>query len=135
DHDTSVPLPRPVANRRAGLTFGRDGCRVVAGDPVVHAGGEGAAGGLLRAGDGVLHAARPGRGAVGATVELHAHATGLRGPCRGQVEGERCDGGDERDGLQRRALHTPRNCSCSVLPSIARVADLPFVATWVTSSK
>src|SRR5437016_14007557 len=127
--------PGPFPSRLAGLTFGREGGRVVAGDPVVHAGGEGAAGGLLRAGDGVLHAARPGRGAVGATVELHAHATGLCGPCRGQVEEERCDGGDKRDGVQRGALHAPRNCSCSVLPSIARVADLPFVATWVTSSK
>src|SRR2546426_75785 len=126
---------RKTVGGLSGLTFRRDGGRVVAGDPVVHAGREGAAGGLLRAGDGVLHGAGPGRGAVGPTAEFHAHATGLGGPRRSQVEEERCDGSDEGDGVERGALHAPRNCSCSVLPSIASVADLPFVATWVTSSK
>src|SRR5205807_6042093 len=130
-----TPLLDPFPSRLAGLTFGREGGRVVAGDPVVHAGGEGAAGGLLRAGDGVLHGAGPGRGAVGPTAECHAHATGLGGPRRSQVEEERCDGSDEGEGVEGGALHAPRNCSCSVLPSIASVADLPFVATWVTSSK
>src|SRR2546426_11949401 len=108
--NSGTPLLDASPNCLPGLTFGRDGGRVVAGDAVVHAGGGGAAGGLVRAGDGVLHAARPPRGAVGATVELHAHATGLCGPCRGQVEEERGDGGDERDRGKRGARHPPRDC-------------------------
>src|SRR3989441_1609155 len=104
-----MPLLDAFPSCLPGLTFGGNGGRVVAGDPVVHAGGERAAGGLLRAGDGVLHAAGPGAGTIGATAELHAHATRLRGPRGGQVEEERCDGGDEGDGVGGGALHAARS--------------------------